>query len=129
VLEQSQRPSLVLACLDTLHRFLNWIPLGYIFETKLIDVLIYKVSPLVHVFLPALDADIAFQFLPVGMFRNITLKCLTEVGSLSVGNLYDPHFAKLYCLTLTQLKNIIPLETGMALLSSSSNTRRYCRCL
>ena len=43
ILESSQRASLVAACLDTLHRFLNWIPLGYIFETKLIETLIYKV--------------------------------------------------------------------------------------
>jgi len=30
--------------LDTLLRFLNWIPLGYVFETKLINTLICKVS-------------------------------------------------------------------------------------
>lgn len=29
--------------LQTLLRFLNWIPLGYIFETKVISTLIYKV--------------------------------------------------------------------------------------
>jgi exportin-1 len=29
--------------LETLLRFLNWIPLGYIFETKLINTLIFKV--------------------------------------------------------------------------------------
>ena len=30
------------ATLDTLLKFLNWIPLGYIFETKLIQTLILK---------------------------------------------------------------------------------------
>ena len=30
------------ATLDTLLKFLNWIPLGYIFETKLIQTLIVK---------------------------------------------------------------------------------------
>ncbi|CAI8039372.1 Exportin-1 [Geodia barretti] len=44
VLENSQSISLVGATLDTLMRFLNWIPLGYIFETKLVSSLIYKVS-------------------------------------------------------------------------------------
>ena len=42
--ENSQSVSLVRATLETLLKFLNWIPLGYIFETKLISSLIYKVS-------------------------------------------------------------------------------------
>lgn len=41
--ENSQNAPLVQATLETLLRFLNWIPLGYIFETKLISTLIYKV--------------------------------------------------------------------------------------
>ena len=41
--ENSQNASLVEATLDTLLRFLNWIPLGYVFETKLINTLICKV--------------------------------------------------------------------------------------
>ncbi|ETE61817.1 Exportin-1, partial [Ophiophagus hannah] len=44
VMENSQNAPLVHATLETLLRFLNWIPLGYIFETKLISTLIYKVS-------------------------------------------------------------------------------------
>lgn len=39
----SQNVALVNATLETLLRFLNWIPLGYIFETDLIDTLIFKV--------------------------------------------------------------------------------------
>ena len=34
---------LIEATLQTLLKFLNWIPLGYVFETKLISTLIYKV--------------------------------------------------------------------------------------
>lgn len=44
VQENSQNAPLVQAMLETLLRFLNWIPLGYIFETKLISTLIYKVQ-------------------------------------------------------------------------------------
>jgi len=44
VMENSQNPLLIQCTLETLLRFLNWIPLGYIFETKLITTLIYKVS-------------------------------------------------------------------------------------
>ena len=40
VMEGSQKPSLLLATLDTLQRFLTWIPLGYIFETSLVPQLL-----------------------------------------------------------------------------------------
>jgi exportin-1 len=47
VLDKAQKPryvyvfnsSLISATLETCLRFLNWIPLGYIFETNLIDIL------------------------------------------------------------------------------------------
>lgn len=42
--DNSQNAPLVGSTLETLLRFLNWIPLGYIFETKLITTLIYKVT-------------------------------------------------------------------------------------
>jgi exportin-1 len=44
VLEEAGKPSLIKATLETLLRFLNWIPLGYIFETSIIDVLLTRVS-------------------------------------------------------------------------------------
>jgi exportin-1 len=43
ILERSQKPSLLLATLQTLRAFLTWIPLGYIFGTSMIDTLILKV--------------------------------------------------------------------------------------
>ena len=45
VLEQANKPSLISATLHTLLRFLNWIPLGYIFETNLIKILCGRVGP------------------------------------------------------------------------------------
>lgn len=54
VLQRSQRASLLTATLRTLQRFLTWIPLGYIFETSLIEGLVVK-------------------FLPTEAFRNDTL--------------------------------------------------------
>lgn len=44
VMDNSQNVPLVAVTLETLLRFLNWIPLGYIFETKLITTLIFKVN-------------------------------------------------------------------------------------
>lgn len=95
VLENSQNPPLVSATLETLLRFLNWIPLGYIFETKLINTLIFK-------------------FLTVPMFRNVTLKCLTEIASVTVtGNNYDNMFVTLFTQTMMQLEIILPLPTDI----------------
>lgn len=49
ILEEAQKTSLVKATLETLLRFLNWIPLGFIFETTIVDVLIQRVSRTPHV--------------------------------------------------------------------------------
>lgn len=38
VLGASQRPDLIRATLSTLHAFLSWVPLGYIFESNVIEV-------------------------------------------------------------------------------------------
>ncbi|CAH1183729.1 unnamed protein product [Ceutorhynchus assimilis] len=94
VLESSQNPSLIIATLETLLKFLNWIPLGYIFETKLITTLIFK-------------------FLTVPLFRNVTLKCLTEIAGVKITNNYDDTFTTLFIQTMTQLEKILPLSTDI----------------
>ncbi|CAG9863650.1 unnamed protein product [Phyllotreta striolata] len=93
VLENSQNPPLVNATLETLLRFLNWIPLGYIFETNLINTLIFK-------------------FLPVPLFRNVALKCLTEIAGVTVSN-YNDMFVSLFTQTMTQLEVMLPIQTDI----------------
>lgn len=93
VMDNSQNAALVEATLDTLLRFLNWIPLGYIFETKLIHMLIHK-------------------FLSVPLFRNVTLKCLTEIAGVQVMQ-YENEFRQLFTLTLVQLKQMLPSTTNI----------------
>lgn len=44
VLQKANKPSLIKATLNTLLRFLNWIPLGYIFETGIVETLRSRVS-------------------------------------------------------------------------------------
>ena len=61
VLNASKKPSLIKATLATLHAFLSWIPLGYIFESNLVEVLL--------------------TLFPQAPFRNASLQCLTEVGT------------------------------------------------
>lgn len=59
MLNASQKPDLIRATLATLHAYLSWVPLGYIFESNIVEVLL-KLFPQPH-------------------FRNIALQCLTEV--------------------------------------------------
>lgn len=93
VLESSMNAPLIAVTLETLLRFLNWIPLGYIFETKLIETLIFK-------------------FLNVPMFRNVTLKCLSEIASLTVTN-YNQNFAQMFKDTMEQLDQMINPNMNM----------------
>lgn len=96
ILEHSQRPSLLRVTLQTLQRFLTWIPLGFIFQTQLIDVLLNK-------------------FFPEPLFRNDALDCLTEIGNLTdLEPQYDPLFRKLFAGFLTRLGEIFSPETNLA---------------
>ncbi len=88
--------------LETLLRFLSWIPLGYIFETTMVNTLIET-------------------FFTVPMFRNVTLRCLTEIGMCLLKNLikkkvfllasiqvaqYEDKFIDFFRRTMTQLKTV-----------------------
>ena len=96
ILEHSKRPSLLSVTLKTLQRFLTWIPLGFIFQTPLIDALLNK-------------------FFPEPLFRNDTLDCLTEIGSLTdLEPQYDPLFRKLLNLFLQRLGDIFSPDTNLA---------------
>ncbi|KAJ3088258.1 Karyopherin transporter [Quaeritorhiza haematococci] len=95
ILEKASKPSLVKVTLETLLRFLNWIPLGYIFETNLIDIL-------------------RNRFLEVPQFRNVTLKCLTEIGGLQVGPEYNNKFVVLFNMVMQSVNNMIPVGTDLA---------------
>jgi exportin-1 len=86
IMSNSQNTSLINVTLETLLRFLNWIPLGYIFETELIPHLIET-------------------FLVMPLFRNVTLKCLTEIVSINVST-YDEKFVLLYNMTMTRIKEV-----------------------
>lgn len=95
VLANSQRATLLRVTLQTLQRFLTWIPLGFIFQTNLIDVLTHR-------------------FFPVQEFRNDALDCLAEIGSLSgLEPQYDPLFRKLFTEFLTRLTDIFSAETDL----------------
>lgn len=93
VLDGSRNAPLIEVTLETLLRFLNWIPLGYIFETKLVETLIFK-------------------FLNVPMFRNVSLKCLSEIAGLNVPN-YNNIFTLMFKKAMLQFEEMIHPSTNM----------------
>ncbi|RHZ23278.1 hypothetical protein DYB37_002037 [Aphanomyces astaci] len=64
VLDKSTHIPLLTITLQTLLRFLSWIPLGFIFETNLVETLVKK-------------------FFATQAFRNDTIACLSEIAQLT----------------------------------------------
>ena len=46
------------------------------------------------------------------MFRNVTLKCLTEIAGVSVSQ-YEEQFVTLFTLTMMQLKQVLILPVTL----------------
>jgi exportin-1 len=91
VLSASQRQDLIRATLSALHAYLSWIPLGYIFESTLLETLL--------------------KFFPVPAYRNLTIQCLTEVAALNFGDFYNVQYVKMYTIFIGQLRIILPPST------------------
>ncbi|RIB27651.1 CRM1 C terminal-domain-containing protein [Gigaspora rosea] len=102
VLERAHQPSLIKATLETLLRFLNWIPLGYIFETNIIE-------------------NLRTRFLESSEYRNVTLKCLTEIGALSVTHDYDDKFVSLFNMVVASLTSMIQISADFAMIYNNSS--------
>ncbi|KAH9908018.1 CRM1 C terminal-domain-containing protein [Xylariomycetidae sp. FL2044] len=108
ILSSANQASLVKATLETLLRFCNWIPLGYIFETPLIETL-------------------RSRFLEVPEFRNVTLQVFTEIGGLVTGgpgqaNTYSEQLVKMFVDVLTTISNIVPLDLDLKATYPQSNS-------
>uniref|UniRef100_A0A914HK84 Importin N-terminal domain-containing protein n=1 Tax=Globodera rostochiensis TaxID=31243 RepID=A0A914HK84_GLORO len=85
ILETSDNAQLVYATLYTLHGFLDWIPVGYVFENNLIDLII--------------------KFLPFPVFRSIAIQCLVEVSSITIDD--NPQYGVKLVLLLKKVMEII----------------------
>ena len=122
VLDHSTDPALLTATLQTLLRFLHWIPIGYIFETKLISTLCLK-------------------FFPVAQFQNDTLVCLSEIGGLKLKEdlapgvvptaaqlaaaaesvKYNSSFINLFLAVMSQVCKLITPDTDIASVYATGN--------
>ena len=97
VFKSKHDSGLITEALGCLLSCLSWIPLGYVFETKLIEVLVDK-------------------FLRVPITRNLACKCLTEIASLSIDlnthAQYRLRIIELFRLFVTVLSTTIPVPPG-----------------
>ncbi|VAH96428.1 unnamed protein product [Triticum turgidum subsp. durum] len=101
VLSATQSSELIRATLATLHAFLSWIPVGFIFESPLLETLL--------------------KFFPMAAYRNLTLQCLTEVAALQFGDFYNVQYVKMYTFFMLQLQAILPPGTIPNAYANGSN--------
>lgn len=97
VFDSSKDVPLINETLQALERFLHWIPVGYIFETKLIEVLVTR-------------------FFPTPVFQNAALQCLAEIGALSLKDKreYDKHFLHLFHAVCQHVSTMFTSDTDVA---------------
>ena len=93
VLNASTKPDLIKATLSTLNSFLSWVPLGYIMESNMVDILLSLMSK--------------------EAYRNTAIQCLTEVGMLEVGEEHDAKFVGMYSIFMRQLAAMLPPGTNI----------------
>ena len=75
--------------------YLTWIPLAYIFNTNLLEILL--------------------SLFPKPAFRNLALQCLTEVGSLpEVGPEHNEMFVLLFQHFMGSLTQVLPDHVDIA---------------
>lgn len=87
VLDKAEKPLLLAATLECLLRYLHWIPLGYIFQTDLLDLL-------------------SRRFLQAEATRLVALKCLTEVSAVDAPK-YEAQLATVFLSLLEHISGII----------------------
>ena len=106
VLEQGSSTSLIVAALESLLRYLHWIPYTYIFDTNILELLSTK-------------------FMTTPETRAITVKCLTEVSQLSLpgeNTALRTQTVLYFQNTLQQISaNVVPVNSDLKLTYKSAN--------
>ena len=88
MLNNSQKADLVRATLATLAAYLTWVPLGYVLESNI--------------------AELLLKLFPPAPTRNLALQCLTEVRMLRSG-WADARWRELVCCGATTAVLSAPL--------------------
>lgn len=114
ILEKCPAPAMVEATLKTLHRFLSWIPVGYVFETNITQLL-------------------SENFLSLEMFRVITLQCLTEIASINVSNdkAYEEKLRLMFCATVREIGQLVGEGANIpaAYKNGTDSDQKFISCL
>ncbi|AOA61915.1 Karyopherin transporter [Komagataella phaffii CBS 7435] len=103
VLDKAEKPSLLEATLNCLLKYIPWIPLGYIFETDLLNYLSEK-------------------FFKDQQFRLTSLKCLTEVSAIRPTQEYEQYYLKYFKTILEALVTILPPDIDLRQSYEYANT-------
>ncbi|CCF58359.1 hypothetical protein KAFR_0E02060 [Kazachstania africana CBS 2517] len=107
MLQQASSPSLIVMTLETILRYLAWIPATYIFDTNLIDSL--------------------ENYLSIPETRKLALKCLTEISSLEISQTNDilsKKLALLFELTIQKIsESFMSLSTDLKEIYSRASSR------
>ena len=81
--------------------YLTWIPLAFIFNTNLLEILL--------------------GLFPLPPFRNLALQCLTEIGSLpEVGEEHNEMFRLLFQHFMNNLVQVLPPQLDIAQVRTDS---------
>lgn len=62
------------------------------------------------------NTTVLLQFLQVPAYRNVTLKCMTEIGGLNVSDEYNTQNYEMFKMVMSSIVRMIPLSTGMCVL-------------
>lgn len=94
ILELANRPSLILATLEALLRFLKWIPLGYVFQTNLLETL-------------------CTRFLNDIKYRAVCMSCLTEISGLNADQENTIKFVQMLQEVVDVLNGYYPMSPSL----------------
>lgn len=106
------RPTLITTTLDTLSKFLSWIPLGYVFETQLIQILFG-------------------HFWDSPIFRPDCIKCLNEIACLNGATqknfqeAYKEKLVECFIATIHKLKQLPENHLTMMVQSANPKERAF----
>ncbi|XGW05720.1 hypothetical protein V3C99_016238 [Haemonchus contortus] len=115
ILEKCPANSIVEATLKTLHRFLSWIPVGYVFETDITQLL-------------------SENFLSLEVYRVVTLQCLTEISMIQIeaeDNAYKEKLCAMFCATIKEIGSLLGegADLAAAYQKGSDQDQKFISCL
>ena len=104
ILEYATRPSLIIATLEALLRFLKWIPLGYVFQTNLLETL-------------------CSRFLKDVKYRAVCISCLTEISGLEADQENTPKIVQMLQGVVDVLNGYYPFSQNLDFISIYQDER------